>query len=344
MKLKFAPNPLKGAKISSFLAPFKGLGAILFTLISWATVAQPLQRYTFDRGLFGTEFRQIFYAPNDSVAQHVRRAVDARMDSLNVVMSDYLDGSEINRLSATAGSGQWVAVSPDLFDILSQAAAIAKASNGLFDPTVGPLSQLWRRAVRRQLFPTKPELRKAHERVDYRLIELKKPGFVRLKKPGMRLDVGGIGQGYAIDEGLKVLQQLGIKSALLDIGGDILVSDPPPGERGWRILIGTAADTTTLLLRHVGITTSGATHRYLEHNGKRYSHLMNPRTGLGLLHHAETTVLAPDGTQADALTKVFSVAGIRKSKRLVKRFPGVTVWMTEERKGKLKKWRSSEHL
>ncbi|WP_306439256.1 FAD:protein FMN transferase [Larkinella sp. C7] len=313
---------------------------VLFSLASWAIIAQPLQRYTFDRGLFGTEFRQIFYAPNDSVAQYVRRAVDARMDSLNVVMSDYLDGSEINRLSATAGSGQWVAVSPDLFDILSRAVAIAKASDGLFDPTIGPLSQLWRRAVRRKIFPTKPELRKAHQRVDYQLIELKKPGLVRLKKPGVRLDVGGIGQGYANDEGLKVLHRLGIKSALLDIGGDILVSDPPPGERGWRILIGSDADTTTLLLQNVAITTSGATHRYLEHNGKRYSHLMNPRTGLGLLHHAQTTVLAPDGTQADALTKVFSVAGIQKSKRLIKRFPGVSVWITEERNGKWKKWRS----
>ncbi|GAB3910889.1 hypothetical protein GCM10028803_51140 [Larkinella knui] len=315
---------------------------ILFTLIGWATYARPLQRYTFDRGLFGTEFRQIFYAPNDSVAGLVRRAVDARMDSLNIVMSDYLDGSEINRLSATAGSGQWVKVSPDLFDVLSRAVLIAKASDGLFDPTVGPLSQLWRRAVRRSVFPTKSELRKAHRLVDYRLIELKRPHLIRLKKPGMRLDVGGIGQGYAVDEGLKVLRQMGIKSALLDIGGDILVGDPPPGERGWRILIGAQTDTTTLLLRNVGITTSGATHRYLDHNGKRYSHLMNPRTGLGLLHHAQTTVLAPDGTHADALTKVFSVAGIRKSKQLVKRFPGVIVWLTEERKGTLTSWTSRQ--
>jgi thiamine biosynthesis lipoprotein len=313
---------------------------ILFTLISRADFAQSLHRYTFDRGLFGTEFRQIFYAPDDSTAQRIRRTIDARMDSLNVVMSDYLDGSEINRLSATAGSGQWVNVSPVLFDVISRAVSIAKTSDGLFDPTIGPLSQLWRRAVRRQSFPTKSELRKAHRLVDYRFIGLRSPNSIRLKKTGIRLDVGGIGQGYAIDEGLKVFGQLGVKSALLDIGGDILVSGPPPGERGWRILIGATTDTTTLILRNVGITTSGATHRFLDHNGKRYSHLMNPRTGLGLLHHAQTTVLAPDGTHADALTKVFSVAGIRKSKRLIKRFPGVTVWITEEKNGKLKKWSS----
>ncbi|MRS60522.1 FAD:protein FMN transferase [Larkinella terrae] len=333
-----------------FKAPFRGWGAVpvlAFFFGLWAenAAAQPLRRYVFDRGLFGTEFRQIFYAPDDSTAQHVRRAVDTRMDSLNVVMSDYLDGSEINRLSATAGSGRWVAVSADLFDVLNRAVSIARASDGLFDPTIGPLSQLWRRAVRRQIFPTKPELRKAHRLVDYRYIEFDAgQRKIRLKKPGMRLDVGGIGQGYANDEAMNVLQQLGIKSALLDIGGDIRLSDPPPGERGWRILTGFRADTTTLFLSHVGITASGATHRFLDHNGKRYSHLMNPRTGLGLLHHVQTTILAPDGTQADALTKVFSVAGIRKSRRLVKRFPGVTVWITEERNGKPLKWSSKKDL
>lgn len=265
------------------------------------------------------------------------------MDSLNVVMSDYLDGSEINRLSATAGSGQWVGVSPDLYNVLRRAVDIAQKSDGLYDPTIGPLSQLWRRAVRRKIFPSKPELWKAHQLVDYRLMEFDSVHrTIRLKKPGMRLDVGGIGQGFANDEALKVLQQLGIRSALLDIGGDIRVSEPPPGETGWRVLTGFGADTTTLLLKNAGITASGATYRYLEYEGKRYSHLMNPRTGLGLLHHVQTTILAPDGAQADALAKVFSVAGIRRSKRLVKRFPGVTVWVIENRKGKLRSWSSDE--
>ncbi|RAJ97747.1 thiamine biosynthesis lipoprotein [Larkinella arboricola] len=314
-----------------------------FTLLGWQTQAQSLKRYTFDRGLFGTEYRKVFYAPDDSTAQRVRRAVDARMDSLNGVMSDYLDGSEINRLSATAGSGQWVSVSPYLYDVLLKAVLMARKSDGLYDPTIGPLSQLWRRAVRRKIFPSKAELRKAHRLVNYRYIRFDSVGRkISLKKAGMRLDVGGIGQGFANDEGMKVLQQMGIQSALLDIGGDIRVSEPPPGESGWRVLTGFGADTTTLLLKNIGITASGATYRYLEHQGKRYSHLMNPRTGLGLLHHVQTTVLAPDGTQADALTKVFSVAGIRKSRRLIKRFPGVTVWVAENRSGKLTRWTSKE--
>ncbi|GAB3329733.1 FAD:protein FMN transferase [Larkinella ripae] len=310
-------------------------------MTGWSLVAQPLRRYTFERGLFGTEYRNVFYAPTDSLAQAVRRAVDARMDSLNVIMSDYLDGSEINRLSATAGSGRWVPVSPSLYAVLRRAVAIARKSDGLYDPTIGPLSQLWRRAVRRKVFPSRSELRKAHRLVDYRFIRFDSLTHqILLKKPGMRLDVGGIGQGFANDEAMIILRQMGVQSALLDIGGDVLVSGPPPGERGWRILTGFGTDTTTLLLKNAAITASGATYRFLEHQGRRYSHLMNPRTGLGLLHHVQTTVLAADGAQADALTKVFSVAGIRKSRRLIRRFPGVSVWVTEIRNKKPRTWHS----
>lgn len=318
------------------------LALLLFPLLTYGQ-----QRYAFNRGLFGTEFRLILYASSDSAAQLARRAVDREMDSLNVVMSDYLDGSEINRLSATAGSGQWVPVSPMLFGVLQQAMIVARKSGGLYDPTIGPLSQLWRRAVRRKIFPTKRDIRQTHRIVGYRHVDLDSASrSVRLRKRGMRLDVGGIGQGYAIDRGMQVLQELGIRSALLDMGGDILVSDPPPlpgpsgQEQGWRILTGSGPDTTTLLLQHAGITTSGREHHYLEQNGKRYSHLLNPRTGLGLLHHATTTVLAPDGTRADALTKVFSVAGIKRSKRLIRRYPGVAVWIVETKGGKTQSWKS----
>jgi len=314
----------------------------LFWLAGFGGAGQPLQRYTFTRPLYGTEFNLIFYAPSDSLAQRAKNAVYARMDSLNTVMSDYLDGSEINRLSATAGSGQWVPVSPDLFAVLQQAVDLARRSGGRFDPTIGPLPQLWRRAVRRKEFPSRKAIREAHRRVGYRLLDFDEAGRrIRLKRPGMRLDVGGIGQGYAIDEGMKVLRPFGIRSALLDIGGDILVSEAPPGEPGWRVLAGAGSDTLTLSLANRAITTSGAAYRYLEHGGKRYSHILNPRTGLGLRHHVRTTVIAPDGVRADALAKAFGVAGIRKSKQLLRRFPGVAVWQVEQQKSRPRSWRSA---
>lgn len=294
----------------------------------------------------GTQFNVIFYASDSLVAQRANAAVSARMDSLNQVMSDYMDGSEISRLSARSGSGEWIPVSADLFNVLQKAQTIARLSGGRFDPTVGPLSLLWRRGVRRKAFPTTKERRKARRSVGYRLMELDSTTrSVRLRRTGMRLDVGGIGQGFAIDEALQVVNHFGIRSALIDIGGDILVGDAPPGTAGWRISIGSAkngdTDTTTILLKNASITTSGDTYRFLAYQGRRYSHIMNPRSGLGLRHFVRATVLAPDGYRADALTKVFSVAGLKKSRQLLTRFPGAKLLILETRKGRLRKWQSA---
>lgn len=318
---------------------FFGIGACLLSLMG-----QAQSRFVFHRGLMGTQFNVIIYAPDSLTAQRANAAVSARMDSLNQVMSDYLDDSEINHLSARAGSGRWVPVSVDLFNVLQKAQTIARLSNGRFDPTLGPLSLLWRRAVRRKEFPTAKERRRARHVVGYQRMELDSTTrSVRLQKAGMRLDVGGIGQGFAIDEAMRVLNRFGIRSALVDIGGDILVSEPPPGSAGWRVGIGLGkeANTTTVLLKNAAITTSGDTYRFLEHNGHRYSHIMNPHSGLGLRHFVRATVLAPNGYQADALTKVFSVAGLRKSRRLLQRFPGAKLLILENRKGRLHKWQSA---
>lgn len=303
-------------------------------------------RFSFHRGLMGTQFNVILYASDSTAAHRAYSAVSARMDSLNQIMSDYMDGSEINRLSATSGSGQWVSVSTDLFNVLMEAQTIARLSNGRFDPTLGPLSLLWRRAVRRKEFPGAKERHRARRAVGYQLMELDSTTHsVRLRRPGMRLDVGGIGQGFAIDEALTVLHRFGIHSFLLDIGGDILVGDPPPNSAGWHVGIGSASagdtDTTTIFLKNAAITTSGDAYRFLEYKGQRYSHIMNPRSGLGLQHFVRSTVLAPVGYQADALTKVFSVAGLRKSRRLIRRFPGVKLLILENKKGKLHKWQST---
>ena len=294
----------------------------------------------------GTQFNVIFYAPDSLLAQRANAAVSARMDSLNQIMSDYLDGSEINQLSATAGSGRWMPVSADLFNVLRKAKTIAQRSDGRFDPTVGPLSLLWRRAVRRKNFPSATERRQARRAVGYKLIELDSLNrSVRLSRANMRLDVGGIGQGFAIDEALKVLHQFNVRSALIDIGGDILAGDAPPRTAGWRVGVGGGkpgeTDTSSVLLQNRAITTSGDMYRFLEHKGRHYSHIMNPRSGLGLRYFVQATVLASDGYQADALTKVFSVSGLRESRRLLKRFPGVELLILERKKGRLRQWRST---
>ena len=312
---------------------------LILLLMQGLVIAQPdMARFSFRRGLMGTQFTLTFLVHDSLTAQRVNDAVNARMDSLNQVMSDYMDGSEINRLSETSGQDRWVRVSPDLFNVLQKEKTIAHQSNGRFDPTIGPLSLLWRRAVRRGDFPSVSARRQAHRAVGHRFMLLDSiTQSVKLLRPGMRLDVGGIGQGFATDEAALLLRKLGINAFVMDIGGDVLA-----GEGNWTV----ALDSAVITLRNAAITTSGDVYRHLDYRGRRYSHIMNPRSGLGLRHFVRVTVLAPDGYRADALTKVFSVARSwpfrwQVSRRLLRRFPGVTVLIVENKRGRLRKWQSA---
>jgi FAD:protein FMN transferase len=330
----------------SFSQAYRLLLLVSFYFLPDSLLGQPLNRYTFRRGLMGTQFTVILYAPDSLAARRAYVCVSAQMDTLNQIMSDYLDGSEINRLSETSGSGRWVPVSKPLYDVLQKAYKIARLSGGRFDPTIGPLSQLWRRAVRQRAFPPAAERRRARRAVGYRLMEFDSSRrAIRLRRADMRLDVGGIGQGYAVDKGATMLRRLGFQSFLLDLGGDVLVGSPPPDRpEGWRIDVGSGtnsrpdpADTLVVLLKNAAITTSGDTYRHLDLNGRRYSHVMNPRSGLGLRHFVRVTVQAPEGYRADALTKVFSVArNERVRRRLVRRFVGVKVWVLRNVNGEMR--------
>lgn len=290
----------------------------------------------------GSPFRLVLYTTSDSLAQHAAHRAFARIEDLNEILSDYRDGSEINRLSSQSGNGKWIPVSDDLYEVLSISKKISRKTRGTFDITVGPVVQLWRRAMRRNVFPTQSEIEKARKATGYRFIKLRpRTKSVRLVRSGMRLDVGGIGKGYAADEAVRVVQGLGIRAALIDAGGDLTLAGVPPGREGWKVEInsGKSADSVALLhLTDAGVATSGATYRYLQHEGKQYSHIVNPQTGIGLLSHVRTTVIAPNGTYADALATAFSVAGIKQSKRIRRRFPNVQVWLLETNGKDITSW------
>src|SRR5262249_54574220 len=154
------------------------------------------------------------------------------------IMSDYLPNSELMRLckkSESKPAGP-VKVSDELFYVLSKAQEVAELSEGTFDATVGPVVRLWRQARKERQLPDPEGLAAAMKRVGYKNVELDpKEKTVSLNAPGMLLDLGGIGKGYAADEGLKVIGTFGIKSALVAASGDIAVSNAPPGRDGWRI-------------------------------------------------------------------------------------------------------------
>lgn len=303
-------------------------------LLCWLCVgqvvlhAQSWQRYEYEHRQMGTRFRLTFYAGGDSVAARAAAAARARIDTLNARLSDYRLDSELSRLSAQAGSGQAVPVGDDLWWVLSHAREMAIASGGAFDISVGPLSKLWRRAFRRQTFPEWDRLDGARRAVGYRWIEYRpEQQAVNLRRPGMRLDAGGIAKGFAVDEAMAALRAHGIDRALIDGGGDLLAAEAPPGTEGWRISLKTAGPDgvlrdSVLLLRRSALATSGDTYRYLEWEGRRYSHIIDPRSGLGVRHRALVSVRCPSCTTADALASAISVIGPAGEWRaLLQRYP-----------------------
>jgi FAD:protein FMN transferase len=183
--------------------------------------------------------------------------------------------------------------------------------------TVGPLVQLWKRARRQRELPAESPLRLARESTGWTNVLLRRSGAgweAQLLRPGMRLDLGGIAKGYALDEAGTVLRSLGNHRFLISGGGDIVVGEPPPGKPGWRIEVGVfdapgAPAARFVSLRNEALATSGDTFQRAEIGGRRYSHIVDPRTGIGLTDHSLVTVIAPSGMLADALSKVISVLG-----------------------------------
>lgn len=297
---------------------------VLIGLLTCCHLTFAQQRYEFSHRQMGTTFRIVLYANSDSIAQLGAASAFARIDSLNQILSDYLPDSELNQLAASGGTETAYPISEDLYRVLDAAEEMAQVSQGAFDITVGPLVQIWRSARRKHRLPDPEAIQQAMKSVGYQHILLSPETCTAvLKKADMRLDLGGIAKGYAGDEALAVLCEYGIRSALVDGGGDIVLGDPPPGKMGWRISLEriTESGERTLQiaeLANTAIATSGDTYRYLEVGGKRYSHILDPRNGQALTHQRKVTVIAPTGMLADAWASVLSVLTIEAGARALK--------------------------
>ena len=292
-------------------------------------------RYSFSEIHMGCQWKIVLYAGDETVANRAARAAYERVEELNHVLSDYDAESELSRLSDTAPSREPVHVSEDLWKVLEFSQRLSEASHGAFDITVGPLVKLWRRARRTKNMPRADLLAEAREATDYRALKLDSTTHsAQLIKPHMRLDAGGIGMGYAVDEALAVFKREGIASALVDASGDIGVSDAPPGERGWRIAIeppaGTGDASRFVTLKNYAITTSGDAFQAVEIDGKRYSHIVDPRTGLGVTGRSAITVIAPNCITADSYTKPICVLGAETGFKLIEGTPGAAAFVERE--------------
>lgn len=250
-------------------------------------------------------------AENEPAAARAAGKAFEQIQRIERVLSDYNPGSEsmllMQREPNTAHP-----ISAMLLEVLLLSMDIHKASAGSFDPTVGGITHLWRAAARAGTIPTTYELDRARTRVGMEHLQVNDLArTVRFDQPGMILDFGGIGKGYAARMGIELLRELGHPIACVDMGGDLQFGDPPSDNpAGWRVEVMTGLDSSqTLTLHNCAIATSGDLERYYEHDGVRYSHIIDPRTGIGIIERRAATVIAQDAAIADALASAVSVLG-----------------------------------
>jgi thiamine biosynthesis lipoprotein len=295
--------------------------AISLGLCSRASVGSEPIRFQYTEVHMGLQTRIVLYAAHETQARTAAQAAFRRIEALENAMSDYRPSSELMLLCARAGQGP-VRVSRDLFLVLNRSRQLAELSGGAFDPTVGPVVALWRKARKERRLPAVAELEAARKLVDWRTVALDaRNRTVELTVAGVRLDLGGIAKGYACDAALAELRKHGTRRALVEMGGDIGLGDPPPARKGWRIAVPNAGGE--MELARCAVSTSGDTEQFVEFAGVRYSHIVDPHTGLGLTSRLSVTVIAPTGELSDGLSTAISVLGPEAGRRLAERFQGV---------------------
>jgi len=293
--------------------------------------AHDLRKFEFVREKMGGPFRVVVYAGDESAAGKAADAAFARVDRLNSILSDYTPDSEISRLSQRAADGPMpepVPVSEDLFRVLACGQQIAEQTDGAFDVTIGPFVRLWKRARELKELPTDERLEKTRPSVGFRNLRLDpQRRTVQLLAAHMRLDVNGLASGYVADQAVAAARQAGAAAALVDAGGEISVAGAPPGADGWLVAIQSLKNPEEMTgqyvkVRDACVTSSGDTRRFVEIGGRRYSHIIDPRTGLGLTGRIGATVICADGMTADALDTAVCVLGPERGIELIDNTPG----------------------
>jgi len=261
-------------------------------------------------------------------AQNAAKLAFEEIKRIDNLMNVYNDNSEISQINRASGKSA-VAVSADTLEVIDRSIKYARLTNGALDITVGPLMELWGFRDGRNRVPSDNELLEKLPLVDYKKISIDRiHSTVSLGSPGMQIDLGAIAIGYAVDKAIQILKEAGMeKSALINAGGEIYALGSPPGKRAWKIGIQHPRRKNDLLgileLKDKAISTSGDYENYFEVNGKRYCHIMNPKTGKPVEGIMSVTIVTDNTTEADALSTALLPMGVENGMKLVERLIGV---------------------
>ncbi|MHC5037050.1 MAG: FAD:protein FMN transferase [Planctomycetota bacterium] len=307
--------------------------ALFFSSCRRGAVERVIER----RVLMGTEVTITAWdrhKPTTEVASAVKESFRS-MEALERLLTRHDKESELSQLNAQAGSGP-VKVGPELLRILQRAQEVWETSQGAFDPTVGPLVALWIRAAKADRLPGKKEIQSALTRVGFGRVQVDGEGGTVALPAGFSLDLGGIAKGYIVDEGARGLRKAGIGNVLVEAGGDLAAFGKRPDGTPWRVGIQNPEEggesgaglVGVLGISGRGVTTSGHYRRFSVIQGKKYSHILDPLTGIPVRPSVlSVTVVAPNATQADGLSTAVAVLGADRGLAVIHKVPGVEVFI-----------------
>jgi len=286
-----------------------------FLVLALGCLRAAEQRFVFERPLMGTRFAITAYGEDEAATKAAADEAFAVGEKINAIASDYIPDSELMQLSRK--SGEAVKASPLLAELLDASFMMAEISDGVFDPTIGPLTRLWRETRRTGELPPEEVLAAAKARCGWKdVVWDKEAGTILFKKPGMQLDLGGIAKGFAADKMFEVMEKRGFPRTIIAAGGDLRLGDPPPDRPAWRVglqTFNTEEPEEVVELKNCAVSTSGDLHQFVEIAGKRYSHIIDPKTGLGMTEHVAVSVISPKGVLSDGLDTTACLLGAEKA-------------------------------
>jgi thiamine biosynthesis lipoprotein len=298
---------------------------LLLLSLSFVAMGGAAEKFSFERPLMGTRFSVVCYAESREVAEKAAEEAFSKAEEMNRVASDYLPESELSRLPSHPVNKP-IPLSPILYELLDHSRRLAEETDGAFDPTLGPLTKLWRESRANHTLPDPEILKTARASVGWRHFTLDaKSRTITLHREKMGFDLGGIAKGYAADLMLETLVKAGISRALITAGGDIRLGDAPPGRDGWKVAVKTfdlSGNDEILTLSNAAVSTSGDLHQSVEIDGLNYSHILDPATGLGLTRRIAASVIADNAKLSDALATAACVQDSAGCEAL-RKIPGV---------------------
>jgi thiamine biosynthesis lipoprotein len=293
------------------------------------------QLFSDSRPAMGTTFTVYLYSSDRQTATAAFDAAFEEIERIEEALSNYRSTSELSRINRLAAR-QPVTTDPEVFRLLQISFDYSRRSDGAFDITVGPLMRAWGFFRSGGHYPTDVELSRARASIGWAKVALDPARrTVKFLSPGMELDPGGIGKGYAVDQVVRVLRDAGITSALVDAGSSTLYAlGAPPGKNGWKVVVPTPGDRThaisEVFLRDNSLSTSGSYEKFFRLEGHTYCHIMDPRTGSPVQGMLQTTVIAATGTDSDALSTAIFVLGPGAGRKLLESISGTSaIWITE---------------